>query len=573
MTTFDKVQFERDLKIMKKVYIILSIIAIAILLFRGCEIQRQGGISVALNQSLKDSLTTYKTKDGLNAAKISIFEADKEKDFISLATKDTTIQKLQKLVENNKSKIHKQGSISIINTETNVSATVATKVKDSILPLDSIKSPVYASNFNLKGWIKGNTVATKDSTAINLTYKEELNLIIGKEKTGFFGFDDNTGFFTFIPNATNSTEVISGTIGAMDAYLAGGSSNSIVYQSSANVTAFLTAGTGGNILQTNGSGSAPSWSNTLTLAGTANATSTTTGALQVVGGAGVGGNLYVGGLVRFINTTASTSTTTGALVVSGGVGIGKDLRVGGIVYATVDGSITTATNIAGGNRGQLLYQSSTGTTAFVGTGTAGQLLVSAGVSATGPVFTSTASIYVGYSLNAINAKNANTATNIAGGSSNSIVYQSSTGTTAFLSPATTSGWVLASTGVSSAPTWIKVATESATTATNIGGGTLGQIPFQTGTGLTSFFGPGTAGNVLVSAGTTSTGPVFQNTLTLASTTVATNTTTGALQVKGGVGIGGSVYVGNRVGFVNASNTSTVYQYYNVATNSLDTVFG
>jgi hypothetical protein len=55
-------------------------------------------------------------------------------------------------------------------------------------------------------------------------------------------------------------------------------------------------------------------------------------------------------------------------------------------------------------------------------------------------------------------------------------------------------------------------------------------------------------------------------------TAATNTTTGALQVAGGVGVGGSVYVGNRVGFVNASNVSAVYQVYNATTNSLDTVF-
>ncbi|ALN97148.1 hypothetical protein BOX09_gp37 [Flavobacterium phage Fpv1] len=194
MTTFEQIEFEKDLKPMRKVYIIISIIVIAILLFRGCEMERQGGISVALNQSLKDSLTTYKTKDGLNAAKISVFEADKEKDFISLATKDTTIQKLQKLVESNKSKIHRQGSISIINTETNVGTTVATKVIDSILPLDSIKSPVYTSNFNLKGWIKGSTIATKDSTSIKLTYKEELNLIIGKEKTGFLGLGKGKTF-------------------------------------------------------------------------------------------------------------------------------------------------------------------------------------------------------------------------------------------------------------------------------------------------------------------------------------------------------------------------------------------
>ena len=110
-----------------------------------------------------------------------------------------------------------------------------------------------------------------------------------------------------------------------------------------------------------------------------------------------------------------------------------------------------------------------------------------------------------------------------------------------------------------------------TTATNLAGGTQGQIPFQTATGVTSFFGPGTAGNVLVSNGTSA--PSYNSTLTLAGTTSATNTTTGALQVRGGVGVGDSVYVGNRVGFVGTNSASAVYQVYNAATNSLDTVFG
>jgi hypothetical protein len=67
--------------------------------------------------------------------------------------------------------------------------------------------------------------------------------------------------------------------------------------------------------------------------------------------------------------------------------------------------------------------------------------------------------------------------------------------------------------------------------------------------------------------------LVSNTLTISSTALTTSTTTGALTVAGGVGVGGSVYVGNRVGFVNASNVSAVYQYYNAATNSLDTIFG
>jgi len=51
-------------------------------------------------------------------------------------------------------------------------------------------------------------------------------------------------------------------------------------------------------------------------------TSTTTGALVVTGGVGVGGAIYSGGACRFTNSTASTSTTSGAFVVAGGVGCG-----------------------------------------------------------------------------------------------------------------------------------------------------------------------------------------------------------------------------------------------------------
>ena len=80
------------------------------------------------------------------------------------------------------------------------------------------------------------------------------------------------------------------------------------------------------------------------------------------------------------------------------------------------------------------------------------------------------------------------------------------------------------------------------TATNIAGGTTGQIPYQTSPGVTSFYGPGTAGQVHVSGGAAA--PIYQSTLTLAGTTAATSTNTGALQVVGGVGIGGDLWAGN-----------------------------
>ena len=93
---------------------------------------------------------------------------------------------------------------------------------------------------------------------------------------------------------------------------------------------------------------------TLLVQGTTNATSTTTGALQVYGGAGIGGNLYVLGNIvdtqtglaygvqttgttsTFVisNITNSSSTSTGALQVFGGAGIGGGLFVGGTATAT-----------------------------------------------------------------------------------------------------------------------------------------------------------------------------------------------------------------------------------------------
>jgi len=84
--------------------------------------------------------------------------------------------------------------------------------------------------------------------------------------------------------------------------------------------------------------------------------STTTGALRVVGGVGVGGDIYAGGSIfvngspvltslsggfnggtisgtLFVNNiTASSSTTTGALRVTGGVGVGRSIFTGGDSY-------------------------------------------------------------------------------------------------------------------------------------------------------------------------------------------------------------------------------------------------
>ncbi|MBM6757071.1 hypothetical protein H6A18_11270, partial [Collinsella tanakaei] len=51
-------------------------------------------------------------------------------------------------------------------------------------------------------------------------------------KVGFFGFDDSTGKMTFIPDATNTSEVFSGSIGEIDATIAGANVTGAVTNSS-----------------------------------------------------------------------------------------------------------------------------------------------------------------------------------------------------------------------------------------------------------------------------------------------------------------------------------------------------
>jgi hypothetical protein len=75
------------------------------------------------------------------------------------------------------------------------------------------------------------------------------------------------------------------------------------------------------------------------------------------------------------------------------------------------------------------------------------------------------------------------------------------------------------------------------------------------------------------SGTFSGAHTYSGVVTLTDSTASTTTATGALKVSGGVGVAGNIYTGGKVGFVNASNVSAVYQFYNTATGTLDTVFG
>jgi cytoskeletal protein CcmA (bactofilin family) len=88
---------------------------------------------------------------------------------------------------------------------------------------------------------------------------------------------------------------------------------------------------------------------------TTESTSTTTGALRVAGGVGIGENLFVGGTGKIENDTDASSTTTGALQVLGGLGVVKSIHAADTTFESVN--ITDSTNSTDKDTGALIVQS------------------------------------------------------------------------------------------------------------------------------------------------------------------------------------------------------------------------
>jgi len=129
-------------------------------------------------------------------------------------------------------------------------------------------------------------------------------------KVGFFGYDDSSGKFTFIPDATNSSEVFSGTTGELDAKI-----------DWSNINNKPTIGTVTSIATQNG---------------ITGGTITSTGTLELTGQALAFHNLASNGIVaRTAANTVAARTITG----SSGVSVTNGDGVSGNPSITVDSTV------------------------------------------------------------------------------------------------------------------------------------------------------------------------------------------------------------------------------------------
>jgi hypothetical protein len=109
-----------------------------------------------------------------------------------------------------------------VNVNDNLTISGNLTVQGTTTAVDSTVSTIVDPILSIGGSIGGTNPGTDDNKDRGIEFK----YFSGTAKTGFFGFDDSTGFFTFIPDGTNASEVFSGTVGVIDATRITGSASS-----------------------------------------------------------------------------------------------------------------------------------------------------------------------------------------------------------------------------------------------------------------------------------------------------------------------------------------------------------
>jgi len=320
---------------------------------------------------------------------------------------------------------------------------------------------VPGTNPALQTW-NGQNFVVADGSAQNRISLPFLQ--IGNGTASYIVGADNNGTLSYYnPLVVSATNLFGGTTG------------SLPYQSAANTTTFLPIGTAGQVLKVSNTG-LPQW--TTPLAPTA----------QNISGGAAGSVVYQ----TAPSTTGFTSVgTTGNVLTSGGTG---------------SPTWTSATDV---NTSSAIVKRDVAGNFSAGTITA---------SLSGNATTATTATTANTATSATTATTATTATNIAGGAAGSVPYQTAAGTTSLLAgtSATIPNILMSCSTVNGGlPYW---GTGNGTTPVNqqitaqkavlLSGGATGSIPYQTGSGVTSFLGIGTA-NQLLTVNTSATAPTWQ----------------------------------------------------------------
>ena len=211
-------------------------------------------------------------------------------------------------------------------------------------------------------------------------------------KKGFFGWDESEDKFVYLSDATETAGVVTGTPGTIKAgQFEGGTFNGYLNGNALTATTATTAlGTTGALIFGTYFNTVGNFNGSEDINLGLDASSTNTAnylvARDAQGGFSAENVILVGltasGPVKFTNNTASTSTSTGALVLTGGVGIGGSANIGGNLNVTGPVSISDSTASTSTSTGALLITGGLGITGQITNG--GGILITNTTASTTP---------------------------------------------------------------------------------------------------------------------------------------------------------------------------------------------
>jgi hypothetical protein len=386
-----------------------------------------------------------------------------------------------------------------------------------------------------------------------------LQMFYGSNYTAFVSSASGNTVYTLPATspATGSSVLQSTSAGVMSwvpMTATGGGGAGTVYDGSLNsIPYYPTAGTA-----ITGSLSFTNTGTSINIGYTTAATNSSSGALTIVGGVGIGGSLYVAGDLTINGTTTTINSVTLTVddknIELGSVVTPSDVTAegGGITlrgasdksinwYTGTGWSSSESFNLVSGstykiNNITVISNSS------IGTGITNSSLTALGTITTG--------VWSGTSITAYYGGTGLQTTFTVG----DLLYANTSFTWARLTANSNSGYVLTSAGSGATPTYVAQSTLSVGNATTSGTATTAQninvVLASTNTSHPLLFTPtsGTASGIAVSSNSTlvynpSTDILSVSGLAVTAATGSSNTTTGALVVSGGVGIGGTLNIG------------------------------
>lgn len=182
-----------------KIELILGAIIIVLILmqWKSCSDKKQIN---TINQYLQDELEVSVNKQGQQEATIKALQLQNELQFLTIKTKDSTIQWLQEVVKDYQGKL--EYALVLANSTGSTGSTGTVVSYDTIIQTNTIY-PIYSTMWENK-WERGYIRATKDSIFRDIKINNEYEITVGNKKTGFLKREYSVSVLNLNPNTLTS---------------------------------------------------------------------------------------------------------------------------------------------------------------------------------------------------------------------------------------------------------------------------------------------------------------------------------------------------------------------------------